>query len=89
MFQMLLIAYNNDDWGSLFGNPAKFGIGLFSVMFNIFFMLQHYVYGGTIKSCPQASANLEKTNQIKLDGKISEVPNEKEDIAKRTRMPGV
>jgi len=44
MVQMFLIAYNNDDWSSLFGDPTKFGLGLFSVVFDIFFMLQHYVF---------------------------------------------
>jgi len=44
MIQMFLIAYNNDDWSSLFGDPTKFGLGLFSVIFDIFFMLQHYVF---------------------------------------------
>ena len=44
MLQMFLIAHNNDDWGSLFGDPTKFGLGLFSVIFDIFFMLQHYVF---------------------------------------------
>jgi len=44
MLQMFLIAHNNDDWGSLFGDPTKFGLGLFSVIFDVFFMLQHYVF---------------------------------------------
>jgi cystinosin len=42
--QMFIISYNNDDWGSIFGDPTKLGLGLFSVIFDIFFMLQHYVF---------------------------------------------
>jgi len=42
--QMFIISYNNNDWGSIFGDPTKFGLGLFSVLFDIFFMLQHYVF---------------------------------------------
>ena len=42
--QMILIAHNNDDWSSIFGDPTKFGLGFFSVLFDIFFMLQHYVF---------------------------------------------
>ncbi|XP_042230869.1 cystinosin homolog [Homarus americanus] len=41
--QMFIIAYNYNDWGSIFGDPTKFGLGLFSVIFDIFFMIQHYV----------------------------------------------
>lgn len=32
-----------DDWKSIFGDPTKFGLGLFSIMFDLVFMLQHYV----------------------------------------------
>ena len=41
--QMFLLAYNYDDWGSIFGDFTKFGLGLFSIIFDIFFMIQHYV----------------------------------------------
>ncbi|XP_034488953.1 cystinosin homolog [Drosophila innubila] len=44
MLQMILSAHNYDDWASIFGDPTKFGLGLFSVLFDIFFMLQHYVF---------------------------------------------
>lgn len=33
-----------DDWASIFGDPTKFGLGLFSVMFDILFLLQHYLF---------------------------------------------
>lgn len=32
-----------DDWQSIFGDPTKFGLGLFSVLFDIVFIVQHYV----------------------------------------------
>lgn len=35
--------FNLDDWGSIFGDPTKFGLGLFSVCFDIIFIIQHYV----------------------------------------------
>jgi len=44
IIQMILISYNNNDWASIFGDPTKFGLGFFSVVFDIFFMLQHYVF---------------------------------------------
>nr|XP_034191082.1 cystinosin homolog isoform X1 [Osmia lignaria]XP_034191083.1 cystinosin homolog isoform X1 [Osmia lignaria]XP_034191085.1 cystinosin homolog isoform X1 [Osmia lignaria]XP_034191086.1 cystinosin homolog isoform X1 [Osmia lignaria] len=44
MLQMILNAYNYDDWESIFGDPTKFGLGFFSVAFDIFFILQHYVF---------------------------------------------
>ncbi|PSN39531.1 hypothetical protein C0J52_12389 [Blattella germanica] len=32
-----------NDWESIFGDPTKFGLGLFSVVFDVFFIIQHYV----------------------------------------------
>ena len=31
-----------DDWSSIFGDPTKFGLGAFSILFDILFMVQHY-----------------------------------------------
>ena len=32
-----------DDWNSIFGDPTKFGLGLFSILFDLLFMFQHYI----------------------------------------------
>lgn len=42
LLQMFLLAYNSDDWGSIFGDPTKFGLGFFSILFDILFIIQHY-----------------------------------------------
>ncbi|KAK0156063.1 Cystinosin [Merluccius polli] len=42
ILQMILQSYNNDEWGLIFGDPTKFGLGLFSVLFDVLFMVQHY-----------------------------------------------
>ncbi|CAL8307190.1 unnamed protein product [Lota lota] len=42
VLQMLLQSYNNDEWRLIFGDPTKFGLGLFSVFFDVLFMVQHY-----------------------------------------------
>ncbi|KAB0795549.1 hypothetical protein PPYR_12388 [Photinus pyralis] len=41
--QMILDAYNYNDWLSIFGNPTKFGLGLFNIFIHSFFITQHYV----------------------------------------------
>lgn len=49
LLQMFLLAYNSDDWGSLFGDPTKFGLGAFSILFDMLFMTQHYcLYRGNV-----------------------------------------
>ena len=42
VLQMFLLAINYDDWTSIFGSPTKFGLGMFSVLFDILFIVQHY-----------------------------------------------
>ncbi|KAF6769581.1 hypothetical protein AHF37_12462 [Paragonimus kellicotti] len=49
ILQMFIVAYNFDDWSSGFGSPTKLGLGLFSITFDVFFMVQHwclYPHGG-------------------------------------------
>ncbi|XP_047231201.1 cystinosin isoform X2 [Girardinichthys multiradiatus] len=42
ILQMITQSYNNNEWKLVFGDPTKFGLGLFSVAFDIIFMTQHY-----------------------------------------------
>jgi len=70
ILQMMLIAYNNDDWSSIFGDLTKFGLGMFSVLFDIFFMLQHYVfYRGNLPHEVLAGS----TEELRTTGSISSV----------------
>ena len=34
--------YFADDWSSIFGDFTKFGLGAISIVFDVFFMVQHY-----------------------------------------------
>lgn len=43
IFQMVLQAFNCDDWSVFRGNAVKIGIGLVSILFDMIFMFQHYV----------------------------------------------
>lgn len=43
LLQMFFLSYNNDQWNSIFGDLTKFGLGLFSILFDILFMTQHYI----------------------------------------------
>lgn len=42
--QMILIASNNDDWSVLYGNVTKLGLGVFAIIFDLVFFLQHCLY---------------------------------------------
>ncbi|VDO94835.1 unnamed protein product [Soboliphyme baturini] len=44
VLQMLILAYNHDDWQQIFGDFTKFGLGFISLLFDILFILQHYVF---------------------------------------------
>ena len=43
LIQMFLLARNYNDWSSIFGSPTKLGLGLFSIFFDIIFIVQHYI----------------------------------------------
>lgn len=36
------LVFPTDEWRLIFGDPTKFGLGLFSVVFDILFLAQHY-----------------------------------------------
>jgi len=66
LLQMFLLAYNSDDWGSIFGDPTKFGLGFFSILFDILFMVQHYVlYRGNdaYQSIAESEVDVNKRTQ--------------------------
>ncbi|XP_004477033.1 cystinosin [Dasypus novemcinctus] len=42
LLQMFFQSYNNDQWTLIFGDPTKFGLGLFSIFFDIVFFIQHF-----------------------------------------------
>ncbi|VVC41327.1 Hypothetical protein CINCED_3A018797 [Cinara cedri] len=44
ILQMIINAYNYNDWASVFGDPTKFGLGVLSIVFDVLFFLQHYVF---------------------------------------------
>lgn len=41
--QLLLDCWATDDWSGIRGDPLKFGLGLVSMLFDIFFCVQHFV----------------------------------------------
>ena len=43
LIQMFFLAQNYDDWSSIFGSPTKLGLGLFSIFFDVIFIIQHYI----------------------------------------------
>ena len=38
-----MLSMSSDDWKSIFGDPTKFGLGMISILFDLIFLLQHYV----------------------------------------------
>ncbi|XP_016990095.2 cystinosin homolog [Drosophila rhopaloa] len=77
MLQMILNAHNYDDWKSIFGDPTKFGLGLFSVLFDIFFMLQHYVFYRHSRKTSSSDLTTETEAQNRSNESPSDVTTEK------------
>ncbi|CAL4069077.1 unnamed protein product, partial [Meganyctiphanes norvegica] len=60
LVQMFMLAGNYNDWYSMLTDPAKLGLGLLSVFFNIFFFIQHYcLYSGARR---EAAPHTEEIN---------------------------
>eukprot|EP00160_Parvularia_atlantis_P016763 Unigene5478_Nuclearia_a/m.16766 Unigene5478_Nuclearia_a/g.16766 ORF Unigene5478_Nuclearia_a/g.16766 Unigene5478_Nuclearia_a/m.16766 type:complete len:247 (-) Unigene5478_Nuclearia_a:55-795(-) len=66
--QLLIDCWQDNDWSGITGNPVKFFLGLFSIFFDIVFMIQHYVLY-TNRSDPSLM-------YTRIDAK-----NEKDDVA--------
>lgn len=58
--QMILQGANTNDWTGFYGNPVKFFLGLVSMIFDIIFMIQHYI----LYRHSEVSDSLFKTYQI-------------------------
>ena len=43
LLQMFMIAHNNDEWSSIFGDFTKLGLGMLTLIFDGVFLIQHYV----------------------------------------------
>uniref|UniRef100_A0A8C6C532 Cystinosin n=1 Tax=Monodon monoceros TaxID=40151 RepID=A0A8C6C532_MONMO len=59
LLQMSLQSYNNDQWTLIFGDPTKFGLGIFSIFFDVVFFIQHfYLYRKKpgLQACPRQDA---------------------------------
>ena len=59
-----------DDWKSIFGNPTKFGLGLITILFDLIFMLQHYIL---FRHPPTKKSN---TGYKKIDESFNDRKNE-------------
>ncbi|KAJ3103652.1 hypothetical protein HDU96_009195 [Phlyctochytrium bullatum] len=44
IIQQVMDSSVSGDWSGILGNPVKFGLGLVSILFDILFILQHYVF---------------------------------------------
>ena len=43
ILQMVVLAYNFNDWQSIFGDFVKFWLGAITIGFDVIFMIQHYI----------------------------------------------
>jgi LCT (Lysosomal Cystine Transporter) family transporter len=67
MGQVIMTCYLMQDWSAILGNPVKFGLGGISVVFDILFMVQHYVlYTDARKAEEQAAILAEAGNAVSI-----------------------
>jgi cystinosin len=78
--QLIFDCADMGDWTGITGNLAKFGLGFVSIVFDILFMLQHYVLYSNASGDPAVAAvgdgEAEETNEAECDDDNQEEPNE-------------
>ena len=58
VLQVFLLAYNNDQWSAIFGNFTKFGLAVVSIVFDVLFLVQHYVlYNEKVQHATMTKSN--------------------------------
>lgn len=65
LVQMFLVAYNHNEWNSIFGDITKVGLGILTLIFDFIFMFQHYVlYNEAWKATRRFDADAVKDKQM-------------------------
>lgn len=90
--QMFLLAYNYDDWISIFGNLTKFGLGFFSICFDCLFLVQHYILYKQVgelevstESIPSPVISQSIRSYSSIPPQVVEQALERSDSSRRTR----
>ena len=60
--QLVMDSAHNHDWTAILGDPVKFGLSILSILFDILFMVQHYILYPAHKRTPKPSSNRQGSN---------------------------
>lgn len=74
----IVCVFSIDDWLFIFGDPTKFGLGVFITMFGLLFICQHYVIYPKRKR--NISKDTEKVEDIEELKDFEEIYSERQDI---------
>ena len=74
--QLILDSADLQDWSGVLGNPAKLCLGLVSIVFDIIFMVQHYVLYRTSTTADESLHRDDDLNAIVETETTSEVAEE-------------
>ncbi|KAM0753142.1 PQ-loop-domain-containing protein [Meredithblackwellia eburnea MCA 4105] len=80
--QLVLDSWLSDDWSGITGNPGKLGLSLFSIGFDVLFVLQHFVWYRTGSVTLSLFEDTTSSNPSQAPAGNSQDPNPNE----RTRL---
>lgn len=69
--QMICLALDENDWSQVWGNPAKFGLALESILFDLIFLAQHYCLYRDRTDRDAPFARLESEPEVVVKGEES------------------
>ena len=73
LLQLFVDSALQDDWSGLTGNPMKFGLAQVSIVFDVVFLLQHYVLYGPAERKVEGRAEeggRDEEREALLDGRV-------------------
>jgi cystinosin len=65
--QLVIDSSLQEDWSGLTGNPLKFGLANISLVFDVVFILQHFVFFGPVEEQSESERGLDDDNHEDSD----------------------
>lgn len=62
MLQLVIDSSMQNDWSGLTGNPLKFGLANISLVFDVIFLLQHFVLFGPVEEVDTPNGSVSESS---------------------------
>ena len=78
--QLIIDSSLQSDWSGLTGNPVKFGLGQISILFDVIFMVQHYILYRSVRN--RSGDNIDRERSSEESGRGLLTSDEEDGVIK-------